>query len=351
MLFYLILKKEIHELKYGGLVILGISWFFLFLFFIHFLTADNHTESKAGLLDTEINVKFFTGFPTIISAYAFQTTFFTPFASLKNKTNKNGQLADLYSRVLVFIIYNTVWLLAYGLYGGDVEKDLLKNVSEEDGVLPIILESIFLLVSMMAIPIIFFLGKEAVLIIFDEITRKSYSKQNKELQEHKEKIKGQAAVEVELSEQIPNSSGTPAESNDDEESKQEVIEQPIQKNETGKIVHVEHAPVKLANPKAYLEMNPLYYYIITIVLYVIVITLSITVEDVTIFFGIIGSTTGIFVNWVGPGSFYIIGIHKENYQGLTKFEKFAYVGAWIYVVIGIIAMVGLNLCIILNLVL
>ena len=328
-------------------MVLSIGIIFLILLFIHFLTADNDPEPKADLLDTKVNIKLFAGLPTLISSYAFGTTFFTPFASLKNKTNKNGQLADMFSRFFVFIIYNTVPLMAYGLYGGDLEKDLLKSVSNEDGTLPIILESIFLLIPMMAIPIIFFLGKEAVLIIFDEITRKSYSKQNKAIQDHKNKTKTREVIEVELSEQVPNSSGSPPESNDEEFKMEPIIEQNMDGG-AAHPQHVEHEPVKMANPKEYLHMKPLYYYIITIVLYVIVITLSITVEDVTIFFGLIGSTTGVFVVLVGPGSFYIIGVHKEEYELITRFEKIAYVLAWVYLIFGVFAMISLNTCVILN---
>ena len=95
-------------------------------------------------------------------------------------------------------------------------------------------------------------------------------------------------------------------------------------------------------------MKPLYYYIVTISTYVGVVLLSIFIPDVSIFFGIIGSTAGSFVLWIGPGSFYIIGIYKEKYQLKTTFEKFAYVVAWVYLMFGIFAMIGLNTCVVLN---
>ena len=216
-LLFLILKREIHQLKYGGLVVLCFSFLFIVLFFIHYLTSDPDPEPVADLLDTKISIKFFTGFPTILTSYAFQTTFFTAFASLKHKTNRNGQLADFFAKLFVFIVYNASPLIAYGLYGANIEKNLLKSVSKEDGTFPIFLEAIFLLISSMSIPIIFFIGKEAVLIIFDEITRKSYSKQNKVMSLRTGKDKNQ---EVELSGEVNNTPKPQRFVNSDEESKQ-----------------------------------------------------------------------------------------------------------------------------------
>ena len=68
-------------------------------------------------------------------------------------------------------------------------------------------------------------------------------------------------------------------------------------------------------------MKPLYYYLVTVICYLVVLFLSITVSDVTIFFGIFGSTTGSFILWIGPGSFYIAGVHKEKYELKTKFGR------------------------------
>ena len=62
------------------------------------------------------------------------------------------------------------------------------------------------------------------------------------------------------------------------------------------------------NPKEYLNMKPLNYYIVTIVTYMFVWILSITVSKIDFFFGIEGATTGSFVTFLGPGSFYIISL-------------------------------------------
>lgn len=126
ILLYLNIQKQIHKLRYTGLIILGLCLTFMILFLIHFLTTNPHPEPRADLFKTEISIKFFTGFPVMIASYAFQPSFFTVFASLRTKTHLNGQLADFYGRILLFIIYVTSPLLAYGLYGANIQNNLLK---------------------------------------------------------------------------------------------------------------------------------------------------------------------------------------------------------------------------------
>jgi hypothetical protein len=52
----------------------------------------------------------------------------------------------------------------------------MQDVSKNDDTLSIVLQIIFLLISAMHIPIVFFVGKEAVLIIVDEAINSSISK-------------------------------------------------------------------------------------------------------------------------------------------------------------------------------
>jgi len=92
--------------------------------------------------------------------------------------------------------------------------------------------------------------------------------------------------------------------------------------------------VKLVNPKEYLNMKPLYYYSITISLYILVLILSVTVQDVTFVFGILGSTFGSFALWIAPGSFYVIALHKNNVKMTSRMDKFFYASAWGYIIFG-----------------
>lgn len=159
-LLYFCIQKDISKLKYNGFVILFLCFGFLVLFLLHYLTSDPNPEPAADLLDTKINVKFFTGFTTLLTSYAFQSSLFTVFAFMKHKTTANGLKADIMGRIIIFLVYTLSPLIAYGLYGDNIEKNLLKSVANEKGTYAIFLEIVFLFVPCMAIPNIFFVGKE-----------------------------------------------------------------------------------------------------------------------------------------------------------------------------------------------
>eukprot|EP00345_Euplotes_harpa_P017465 CAMPEP_0168341822 /NCGR_PEP_ID=MMETSP0213-20121227/14965_1 /TAXON_ID=151035 /ORGANISM="Euplotes harpa, Strain FSP1.4" /LENGTH=162 /DNA_ID=CAMNT_0008348477 /DNA_START=890 /DNA_END=1378 /DNA_ORIENTATION=- len=160
---------------------------------------------------------------------------------------------------------------------------MLKSVSEENGVIPVILLFLFLVIAIMHIPIIFFIGKEAVLIIFYNLTKKS----------PKAEIKIDNLFESQKS--IPDEADSHSQH---ERQNEEHKDDELQYNENVQNVVIDRGTVHDAapqseqapNPKEYLNMKPVYYYVITLCCYGIVVLLSIVVGDVKVFFGIIGST-------------------------------------------------------------
>lgn len=345
VLFYLILRKEIHQLKYAGLIVLCLGSIFMVLFSLHYLTSDIRPEKKANMLKLNFDIKFFASLPTMITSYVFHTTFVSTFSHLKNQSERRGLFSDFLAKIGIFIIFLITPLVAFGLYGDNIEKNLLQSVAGETGTLPVILESFFLMIPALTIPIIFFIGKEAILIIFDEITRKSYSKQNKIFDDHHAEknrvaleIENNRAAEAELEGGMPEIQNSVIRNfGNQEDSKNDDIERPNFKTVEITTNEIKDNKIVEINSKEYLNMKPAYYYIITIICYVMVVIISITVQDVHIFFGLIGATAGTYIMWIGPGSFYVIAIHKKNIKLETKFEKFVYISAWIYLIFGIIS--------------
>ena len=288
IMLYLILKKEIHQLKYAGFALLGMISVFVVLLFIHYLTSDPDPKPSQDLSETSVGVKFFANIPTMIASFSFQPSLFTAFGSLKNKTTKNGLVAGWSAIWTAYITYSLTPLLGFGLYGENVEANLLKNISQEDGFLPITLQIIFLVIAIVHIPIIFFIGKEAILIIFDEATRRSYSKQNSA--ENKVKEDPQLKKDEE---------SISAQNHEAHDSRREILENGnsnnidnIHQSNSVPSTPTNKSKEKKSNPKEYLNMKPLYYYLVTCACYITVVTLSIIVGDVSVFFGIIGSTAG-----------------------------------------------------------
>mmetsp|Transcript_1232 Transcript_1232/g.1244 ORF Transcript_1232/g.1244 Transcript_1232/m.1244 type:complete len:98 (+) Transcript_1232:519-812(+) len=90
MMLYLVLKKEIHQLKYAGFLLKCSITTFVILLLIHYLTFDSDLTRKVDLVHSSFRLKFFANLPTIISSYGIHSSFFTAFGALKDKTSRNG---------------------------------------------------------------------------------------------------------------------------------------------------------------------------------------------------------------------------------------------------------------------
>lgn len=60
-------------------------------------------------------------------------------------------------------------------YGSGISDNILKNLDENSNVFSYMLLIFFMVISAMHIPVIFYLGKESILITIDEIRNKSIS--------------------------------------------------------------------------------------------------------------------------------------------------------------------------------
>ena len=172
----MLLDKEITSLKY-----IGLAWFvfivaFIFLYFIEYVSTDPGSKPKTNLAISHPTIEFWASFPTILTSYANNTSYYVAFNALKDKTLKNGLKTGIISLLVMFWTYQASSLLSYGLYEGSIKSNMLVGLLSMEGPLPIILLILFLFISIMHIPLIFYIGKESILIIFDEATRRSYSK-------------------------------------------------------------------------------------------------------------------------------------------------------------------------------
>jgi len=77
--------------------------------------------------------------------------------------------------MLIYVVVGIVGVLAYG---EDIKGDIMINISGQPDkpVSNYILMTMFMIIAAMHIPIVFFIGKESILIIVDELMRKSSTK-------------------------------------------------------------------------------------------------------------------------------------------------------------------------------
>lgn len=178
------------------------------------MSSEPNPENQVNLATSEPSMPLFASIPTLISAYGFNPAFFAATSSLKKRTGRNTLLSGGFAIIIVFIVYSIVPLISFRLYGTGIAANLLLNIAAEDGLLPIILQVMFLVIAVMHIPMIFFFGKESVLIIFDEAIRHSYSRP--------ESVKANAEVTAKVS---PSSEDKSASENNDGGENSDIIKQ------------------------------------------------------------------------------------------------------------------------------
>jgi len=113
--------------------------------------------------------------PTLFLAYGFHSTYYTVYNSLKVKTDANGMKATIWSILFCLLIYCVVGIVGVLAYGKNLKGDIMENISNEvdKPFSNYVLMTMFMIIAAMHIPIVFFIGKECILIIIDELMRKS----------------------------------------------------------------------------------------------------------------------------------------------------------------------------------
>lgn len=95
---------------------------------------------------------------------------------MKDQSDRNSIKAVTMAVSTSVLIYIILSLLGIYMFGSSIKPDLLDNIGEERYTWESIVLSIsFLIVIVCHIPFIFFVGKEHLLILIDEIDRKSIS--------------------------------------------------------------------------------------------------------------------------------------------------------------------------------
>ena len=175
-MLYLVLKKDISSLKYVGLIWSLLIFSFIFLYFIHYAISNPSDNPKTDMTETRASLRFWASIPTILASYAIHNSYYAGFNALKEKTCKNGLKVGTISLLIMFFTYQATSLLSYGLYGGNIKPNMLIGLLSFEGILPVMLLIIFLFIVVMYIPTLFFIGKDAVFMMYDELTKKSISK-------------------------------------------------------------------------------------------------------------------------------------------------------------------------------
>ena len=202
ILLPIIFKKEIHELKIVAWLLFGFLLAFLLIMLVlsiyhpqgYFVlpAASNPADSIVhdnnivtfGMQMVPLPDLYFAGAITSINTASFSlsitSNIFPTYASLKNKTTKNmlhALLLGLAMTIGVYTLYSVVCMTLFGRNLLDSEGNSLENISSNmiNDWSGLTLQILFLVVLAAHIPFMFFVGKESLLIIIDELDRCSVS--------------------------------------------------------------------------------------------------------------------------------------------------------------------------------
>jgi amino acid permease len=290
VLFYFAIKREIQELKSAGFILLVGVILFIIAMIILLITKGTKDFSFSQVSKPKFNLNMLANVPTLFISYGFQPAFFPAYQGLKNKTDANGIKSVVASLLFVVIVYVTVSVVALLKFGTGLEDNMLKNVSNMDGWIPIVISFVFIIIATMHIPIVLFVGKESLLIMLDELMRKTYSTD--------------ARPTIDAAYGLRDSISVARNAAADE-------------------------------GKAYLTMHPLIFYGFSIMVYCLIVTAACLLNDITLVFGIIGSISGSYIIFIAPAQFYLMSIRIEE----VKVAAWRKILAWVFMIFGFCVMV------------
>lgn len=171
LLLFFWIQREMNELRLISFTSTVWAIAFCVLLWVYYLfdmTENTRPLSKFTHPNYPISNYLRTA-PNILLAYCFQPSFFSVYKSLHDKTDKNAWTITYHSYLLSTLIYVVVAILSILLFGEHIQSDLLLNITENvDSHLRHLWSILFLIIAALHLPVIFFVGKESLLMIYCE---------------------------------------------------------------------------------------------------------------------------------------------------------------------------------------
>lgn len=192
ILLYFILKKDITDLKpLAFFLFLGVLAFIVLLA-IHMIfeqdktwNHDTHPHSEYFIPFNEKHnkLKLIYMYTTILVGVAHQTVLFPVMNNMKDNTKANVMKASAISMGTASIIYTGCVLISIYAFGHGLKSDILKNVGNNTGWETIVLGALFAIVGSLHIPLIFYVAKDAFLIVLFTILYTESEKEGADIKE------------------------------------------------------------------------------------------------------------------------------------------------------------------------
>jgi amino acid permease len=369
LLLYFALKKDITDLKpIAFFLFLGVLAFVVLLA-VHMIFEQSkswnedqhpHKEYFIPFNESKSKLRLIYMVMTILVSVAFQTVFFPVLNNLKDNSKSHMMKTSASALSTAALIYTGVALISIYAFGHGVQSDILKNVVNNDGWETIVLGVLFAIVGSLHIPLIFFVAKEAMLII---IFTYFYTEQEREEvvvegdASHLEDVSGiSKLVPKSMLENGDGHSAQPTRSELNRTGisvlrKTSVIPN-IDVSITKQVLAVNNMMLRDGGMKGYEEELkeqegvakepshrdlPLWIYLtVTITVYGLDIALASILDDVSIIFGFVGALSISMLFFILPGWFYLksVALSDENGSTIRK------IISWVYIIFGICLAIG-----------
>ena len=337
-LIAVVLKKELAELEWLSIVLFASLGLFILCDVIQ-LFFDSRFQPATVEKDFWVPTReldTISALSVTMLAYSYQQNVYLIFSALKTKTNEEYKRVNLYGTMLTACIYFTLAIVSIFMFGEALDTQVLKNIGEArtaDGK-PFweayIVQISFSIVLLCHIPFIFTSGKEGLLIIIDEIMRKSISNalwHKLQGNEHfNRQTQGLPPPNPQLA--IPG----------DTEPYAEVLRKSQQLTEANSPLHTQEGspsevkqqrmvqsigilsevPIEEANRMAYKDMNTVLYVGATLSFYAIIVMGAIAIEDIAIVFDFAGAIAVSAIAFFFPAHLYPKAINKFNVEKTSE---------------------------------
>lgn len=373
LLLFFILKKDITDLKpIAFFLFLGVLAFIVLLAIHMIFEQDNkwnddqhpHSEYFIPFNEKQSKIRLIYMWTTILVGVAFQTVFFPVLNNLKDNTKKSVMTTSFTALLTAVFIYTGCILISVYAFGHNLKSDILKNVGKNTGWETFVLGGLFAIVGSLHIPLIFYVAKEAWLIIIFTYFYTEEDKNGENDPADQSHLVVEDVSHISKFDVHNNKSGmdgidgnAPTRSELNRTAVKSVLRKTsvipnIDVSITKQVLAVNKSMLRKGGMKEYEEELraqegpskepshkdlPLWLYlIVTLGCYSADVALACVLDDVSIIFGFVGALSISMLFFILPGSFYLRALSLSGEKGniLRK------IISWIYVIFGFLLMFG-----------
>jgi amino acid permease len=191
-------------------------------------------------------------------AYGFQKNLFPIFESLHVKTTHNALKSTGIGILIACALYISLGILSLYVFGSGVASSVLSNLDDQTTIASYVIRATFMLVIACHIPYNFISGKESLLIMVEEIRRRSMSE----------------AIDSTLNMAV--------------------------------MCEMQGKEYQASNLASFLQIETWLYVVLSMGLYCATLAAACVIKDISIIFGFVGAFAQSAIEFTMPGMFYLI---------------------------------------------